>query len=132
MDLDEYSSTHLLAFRDARAPSGRLIQLMAWWCRKYNRPFKDPLLQTYTIDELSYEYFLDMEIQRAAEENVQLEADKIEEAKQKNAEAWADEMEEEDEEGVSGEAAEWMAKELEKSKTLLGDNNFGENLDIEF
>lgn len=103
---------------------------MAWWCRKYNRPLKDPLLQTYTIEELSYEYFLDMEIQKAAQENVQLEADKIEEAKQKQAEAWADEMEE-DEEDVGDEAADWMAKEIEKSKTLLGDN-FGENLDIEF
>jgi hypothetical protein len=38
---------------------------------------------------------------------------------------------EEDEEDVESEAADWMAKEIEKSKTLLGDN-FGENLDIEF
>jgi hypothetical protein len=30
--------------------------LEAWWCFKYTRPFKDPLLQEYTTDELIYEY----------------------------------------------------------------------------
>lgn len=30
--------------------------LRLWWCRTYNRPFKDPLLMSYTIDELCYEY----------------------------------------------------------------------------
>ena len=30
--------------------------LQFWWCRKYNRPFKDPLLFTYTIEELTYEW----------------------------------------------------------------------------
>jgi hypothetical protein len=30
--------------------------LRFWWCRTYNRPFKDPLLMTYTADELTYEF----------------------------------------------------------------------------
>jgi hypothetical protein len=30
--------------------------LQFWWCQKYNRPLKDPLLSTYTINELLYEY----------------------------------------------------------------------------
>lgn len=30
--------------------------LKLWWCNKYNRPFKDPLIETYTLDELVYEY----------------------------------------------------------------------------
>lgn len=28
-----------------------------WWCQTYNRPLKDPLLETYTTDELIYEFF---------------------------------------------------------------------------
>lgn len=30
--------------------------LKVWWCTKYNRPFKDPLLLSYTLEELFYEY----------------------------------------------------------------------------
>ena len=33
-----------------------LRSLQMWWCVKYSRPFKDPLLASYTIDELAYEY----------------------------------------------------------------------------
>jgi hypothetical protein len=33
---------------------GRRLRL--WFCIKYNRPFKDPILDTYSIDELAYEY----------------------------------------------------------------------------
>ena len=31
--------------------------LIQWWCRHYNRPYKDPLIQTYTFDELIFEFF---------------------------------------------------------------------------
>jgi hypothetical protein len=27
-----------------------------WWCRTFNRPMKDPLLKSYTPDELLYEF----------------------------------------------------------------------------
>lgn len=27
-----------------------------WWCQKFNRPFKDPLLKSYTRNELLYEF----------------------------------------------------------------------------
>lgn len=30
--------------------------LRIWWCLKYNKPFKDPLLSAYTLEELFYEY----------------------------------------------------------------------------
>lgn len=30
--------------------------LCFWWCRKFNRPLKDPLLQSYTLNELLYEF----------------------------------------------------------------------------
>ena len=31
-------------------------QLRIWWCIKYNKPFKEPLLDSYTLDDLIYEY----------------------------------------------------------------------------
>ncbi len=30
--------------------------LEMWWCQHYNRPLKDALLQSYSLDELCYEY----------------------------------------------------------------------------
>lgn len=27
-----------------------------WWCRTYNRPMKDPLLSSYNLNELCYEF----------------------------------------------------------------------------
>ena len=30
--------------------------LQFWWCQKFNRPLKDPVLQSYTRDELFYEF----------------------------------------------------------------------------
>ena len=32
----------------------RFLEL--WWCRTYNRPFKDPVLKDYTLDDLIYEF----------------------------------------------------------------------------
>jgi hypothetical protein len=31
--------------------------LIQWWCRHYKRPYKDPLIQTYTLEELIFEFF---------------------------------------------------------------------------
>lgn len=33
-----------------------LFFLKRWWCQHYNRPYKDPLLDTYTFEELYFEY----------------------------------------------------------------------------
>lgn len=33
-------------------------QMQWWWCKRYNRPLKDPLLQEYTIEELEIEYLM--------------------------------------------------------------------------
>ena len=30
--------------------------LRKWWCITYERPFKDPMLEQYTLDELAYEF----------------------------------------------------------------------------
>lgn len=34
-----------------------LFQLKRWWCNHYKRPYKDPLLDSYTFEELFYEYW---------------------------------------------------------------------------
>jgi hypothetical protein len=33
-----------------------LFFLKRWWCNHYKRPYKDPLLDTYTFEELYFEY----------------------------------------------------------------------------
>lgn len=56
--------------RDAQADDLRLLRQIAaarlrteslqrWWCKKYNRPRKDPLLSEYTLEELMIEYLED-------------------------------------------------------------------------
>jgi hypothetical protein len=111
---------------------------MAWWSDKYNRPLKDPLLQTYSIEELAYEYYLHMERRAAESERIEAENDKIEEAKDIAAQEWADQMEaEEDEESSPGDPAndpanqKWMQEEIERNKQELGED-FGEDLSLDF
>ena len=31
--------------------------LKRWWCRQYNRPYKDPLLGEYSFEDLVLEYY---------------------------------------------------------------------------
>lgn len=116
---------------------------MSWWAHRYNKPMKDPILLSYTIEELSYEYFDHIERKRAEDERIQKDTDKIESEKAQAAEAWADEMErlEELEEvetsqsqplpGEDPSSIEWMNKILEESKEEFGES-FGEDLSIDF
>lgn len=34
--------------------------LKRWWCRYYKRPYKDPLLENYSLEELMLEYYENM------------------------------------------------------------------------
>lgn len=46
-----------------RAVAGARLRtewLQRWWCQKYNRPRKDPLLYEYTLEELMIEYLEDV------------------------------------------------------------------------
>lgn len=62
--------------------------LRFWWCQKYDRPFKDPLLLSYTSDELCYEY---LRYYYSLKENDPKK--KIEEQKQQESdEAWIKKM----------------------------------------
>lgn len=114
---------------------------MSWWSDKYNRPLKDPVLLEYTTEELTYEYYLSAEREKARRERDEEENDKIEEAKAIEADDWADQMEAE-EEAMAGKPKQvdpmkdprnlkWMEEEMERDKQEFGED-FGEDIDIEF
>lgn len=42
---------------DFKGESSPAHALRRWWCRRYNRPYHDPLLETYTLEELLIEYY---------------------------------------------------------------------------
>jgi len=99
---------------------------------------KDPLLQTYTLEELLYEYHSIQEQKLAREEATEEEADKIEEEKDKEAQAWADRMEAEEAEAAEvtdpsmhPDNIRWMEEQLRKEKELYGED-YGEDLNTDF
>lgn len=111
---------------------------MQWWCNRYNKPLKDPMLLSYSLEELAYEYYLFNESSAAAAERIEAEGDKIEEAKEKADQEWADQMEaEEGDESAPPDPTldpanlEWMQQEIEKNKAELGED-FGEDLSLSF
>lgn len=52
-------SDDLRVLRAAAGSRLRTEWLQRWWCKKYNRPRKDPLLNEYTLEELMIEYLED-------------------------------------------------------------------------
>lgn len=123
--------TERVARESLDTEGSQLRWLQWWWCRTYSRPLKDPLLKTYTIEELYYEYRLSVEKSRAEKDRVEEENDKIEQAKVDDALAWA-EAEEAKETFIPGdEDREWMEKQLQEAKKLYGED-FGEDISEEF
>jgi hypothetical protein len=133
-----------IANRDARLSGGEKhnrLFLMSWWSEKYNRPLKDPILLSYSLEELAYEYYLSIERKAFENENIEAENDKIGEAKLKADQEWADQMEAEEAEEAEEAAppdpaldpanAKWMQEEIEKNKKELGED-FGEDLNLNF
>lgn len=125
-----------------------LLFLQSWWSRTYNRPLKDPLLLSYTIEELLYEFYDRIERQKAESERLEQEDVKIEEAKDREAEDWAEKMEREEREAeMRAEAAKaqqsesdptkdpanvaWMEEQLRVGKEVHGET-FGEDIDEQF
>jgi hypothetical protein len=119
---------------------------MNWWSSHYDRPLKDPLLLSYSYEELLYEYYSKAEYVRAKNEQDEAESDRIEEEKRAAAEAWADEMEAEElamEEAQRKKDQEvlepwndpdnikWMEEQMALDKELNGEQ-FGEDLNIDF
>jgi hypothetical protein len=100
---------------------------------------KDPILQTYSFEELAYEFHSVREHKKVQVEYTEQETDKIEEDKDKQAQEWADQMEAE-------EAAEqlkaqdplkdpsnikWMEEQIAKHKEEFGED-FGDDVSLDF
>lgn len=129
--------------------------LQNWWCKTYSRPYKDPLLQTYTLEELLYEFFDRVEREKASEEHVDADADRIEDTKVQENLDWAEQEERRELEALRKQQEEiakkaeatsmdptedpdnkaWMEQVLEKdiaqAKKQFGDD-FGEDIDEDF
>lgn len=73
-----------------------LSSLRRWWCRHYKRPYKDPLLDCYSIEELWYEYldvtYDERKVKREEAAKAAAAAPTEDDYK------WAEEMENEDDE----------------------------------
>jgi hypothetical protein len=104
-----------------------LLYLQSWWSREYNRPLKDPLLDSYTIEELTYEYYDRIERRKASEETLDLESDKIEEDEMQANLDWAAE-----EERKELEELERVRQGIEQQGKEEHGEDFGEDLNIDF
>lgn len=113
--------------------------LCYWWSKTYSRPLKDPLLQSYTLEELYYEFKEHSEREKAAKERVEQEADNIEQAKYDEAAAWAEAEEKKEstlKEGPidwqpSDEDKSWMEDQIRSGKEIYGED-FGEDINEDF
>ena len=145
-------SIQKLAAHNARADLDTdeklLLFLQSWWSRTYNRPLKDPILISYSLEELLYEFYDRIERSKAEQERLEQDDVKIEEDKDKAAEDWAEKMEREERETAMREEAHkveqltkdptkdpaniaWMEEQIKKGKEEFGES-FGENIDEGF
>jgi hypothetical protein len=132
-----------------------LLFLQSWWSMTYNRPLKDPILASYTLEELLYEFFDRIERDKARREQVDEEADRIEEMKEKEVLDWIQEEEKKELQGESSdgensdaesasdtdleqydpakdpENVKWMEEHLARGKQIYGED-FGEDIDHNF
>jgi hypothetical protein len=101
-----------------------LLSIKLWWCEKYNRPLKDPLLEDYTEEELLFEYFTLVENESYRKE-LKEEGDRIkEEESLEEDNDWADQMEAmekeskqpEEEPELTQDDIEWMQKEIQEDE----------------
>lgn len=119
-----------------------LLFLQSWWSRTYNRPLKDPLLLSYTLEELLYEFYDRLERSKAIEEQLEEENDKIEDVKERAALDWAEEEEKRELDAMKAEGSKptepsdptkdpenirWMEEQLQKAKEEFGES-FGEDI----
>jgi hypothetical protein len=108
------------------------LSLRSWWSKAYNRPLKDPLLESYTVYELLYEYRNKVERVKAAELNIEQEADKIEDAAVEETLDWVEEEERKEKEIAlqlqKEKDDQWMIDQLKKDNG----ETFGEDIDLNF
>ena len=92
-ELSVYDLINDIARNDVREPlssKNLYLHLKHWWCKKFNRPLKDPLLESYTMEELLYEYYMYYETDVYRDEKIKVDNDRIEEDKQQHSLDWAE------------------------------------------
>ena len=151
-ELSIAESIRAIAAFDARAELSSDYQLTlflkSWWSRTYNRPLKDPILQSYTLEELLYEFYDKIERREAEEERLDSENDKIEDNKEQATLDWAEQEEKREMEALKAAAAAeeasatqdptkdpaniaWMEEQMRQAKEVLGES-FGEDIEESF
>jgi hypothetical protein len=122
-----------------------LLFLQSWWSRTYNRPLKDPILLSYTLEELIYEFYDRIERTEAESEQLESDADKIEDDKERAVLDWAEQEERKEiQQALKAQAAKqsqvtsdptkdpenikWMQEQIEAAKKVHG-VTFGEDID---
>ena len=118
-----------------------LHKLQSWWSNHYDRPLKDPVLQSYTLEELLYEYQDKVERRKAEEDISEKDADRMEEGRIQDNLDWAEEEERKELEALKqSEADEAQRKaeeqieierQIEIAKDTIG-GDFGDDIDTDF
>lgn len=96
-----------------------LSSLRRWWCRHYARPYKDPMLLDYSLEELWFEYldvtYDERQARKEAEQKAGLSAPTQDDYD------WASKMEEEDEDlpKLENEAGTSVPAEVEEESGSL-------------
>jgi hypothetical protein len=144
-------SIRKIAAKNARASLDTEDQLrlflQSWWSRTYNRPLLDPLLQSYTLEQLLYEFYDRVERHAAEQERIKDTEIAQEESKEQADLEWADKMEQEELAQMKAKAAEaagktvdptldpenvkWMEEQMKANKAQFGET-FGEDLEVNF
>ncbi len=118
-----------------------LHKLQSWWSNHYDRPLKDPVLQSYTLEELLYEYHDKVERRKAEEDISEKDADRMEEGRIQDNLDWAEEEERKELEALKqSEADEAQRKaeeqiEIERQIEIAKDTkggDFGDDIDTDF
>ena len=140
--LSKIEQIHEIVKKHARAEISTekefILFLQHWWSEYYNRPLKDPILASYTLEELTYEYYDKIERRKAIDEAVDEESDRIEDGVLKENLTWAEEEEKKEREEMLQKLEEekkaneeWMKQEIERAKEKHG-NDYGEDVTLDF
>lgn len=104
---------------------------------------KDPLLESYSLEELLYEFYDKIERHKASEERVAQDTDKMEAAKEQEVLDWAEAEEKKELEQMRREAdaakdptkdpanIKWMEEQMALAKQQYG-AEFGEDIEDTF
>lgn len=137
--IQKIAAKHARADLDSEADL--LLYLRSWWSKTFELPLKDPLLSTYSLEDLLYEFFIRSERKKSEEEKDQAEADRIEEDLQQEDIDWAMEEERKDAEAMEASMAakkakeideKWMQDQIDSEKAKSEDEDFGDDIDMKF